>query len=308
LLIGELIYVFGYGTLFALIYQLDDLLMGGLFMGLIGDLAVKLVAGSKVEIRSMKALNWSWARMRRGLVIGLVVGVIYGFLSSISYGWINGLITMLLAWLVYGLASGLTASKDVEIRPAEVFSWSWMKMRRGLVIGLVYGSIVGLGVGVLFSNPVVGLIVGALGVLIYGIIKGVSGETLPKDAHVKPNQGIWRSVYNSIYIALITGLFTGLIVGLVTRPFLGLFYGLYFGLVMGLQHGGIAAIRHGVLRLVLWRVGFIPWNYIRFLDYTTERILMRQVGGNYIFIHRLLLEHFATINIVAEQRKVPAHK
>ena len=35
-----------------------------------------------------------------------------------------------------------------------------------------------------------------------------------------------------------------------------------------------------------------PWNYDRFLDYAADRTILRKVGG-YIFIHRLLLDHFA---------------
>lgn len=44
---------------------------------------------------------------------------------------------------------------------------------------------------------------------------------------------------------------------------------------------------------MLVRSGSIPWNYVKFLDYAAERILLRKVGGGYIFIHRMLLEHFA---------------
>jgi hypothetical protein len=301
-----LIYVTAYVPLAGLIYRLDDRLMGGPIIGLIG-LAIKLVAGSKVEIRPTKRRNWSWTKVRRGLAIGLILGAIYGFLGS-RYGAINGLIIGLLGGIVYGLVSALTASNNAEIRPVEVFGWSWVKMRRGFIIGLAYGSIIGLGMGLLLSNLVVCPIFGILCALIYGLIKGLSSETLPKNAYTKPNQGIRRSMYNSISIGLITWLFTGLIIGLATDVSYGLFYGLYFGLVMGLQYGGDAAIKHGVLRLFLWRAKFVPWNYIRFLDYTTERILLRRVGGSYIFIHRLLLEHFATVNIMPEHDKVPTHK
>lgn len=31
------------------------------------------------------------------------------------------------------------------------------------------------------------------------------------------------------------------------------------------------------------------------LDYATERILLRKVGGGYIFVHRLLMEYFASL-------------
>ena len=37
----------------------------------------------------------------------------------------------------------------------------------------------------------------------------------------------------------------------------------------------------------------MPLNYVRFLEYATERIFLRRVGGGYIFIHRLVQEHFA---------------
>jgi hypothetical protein len=39
----------------------------------------------------------------------------------------------------------------------------------------------------------------------------------------------------------------------------------------------------------------MPWNYPRFLDYAAERILLRKVGGGYIFTHRLLLDYMATL-------------
>jgi len=39
----------------------------------------------------------------------------------------------------------------------------------------------------------------------------------------------------------------------------------------------------------------MPWNYPRFLDYAAKRILLRKVGGGYMFVHRLLLEYFASL-------------
>src|SRR5205814_6953841 len=61
-----------------------------------------------------------------------------------------------------------------------------------------------------------------------------------------------------------------------------------------------------------YRAGFMPWKYPRFLDYASERILLRKVGGGYIFVHRLLLEYFAalesepTSTIKAERANLPA--
>ncbi|MEH2253717.1 hypothetical protein [Nostoc sp.] len=53
-----------------------------------------------------------------------------------------------------------------------------------------------------------------------------------------------------------------------------------------------------VKTVILSFKGNIPWNYDCFLNYATERIFLQKVGGGYIFIHRLLLEHFAQMDIV----------
>jgi hypothetical protein len=75
--------------------------------------------------------------------------------------------------------------------------------------------------------------------------------------------------------------------------FWGLRDGAILGLVAGLYCGGAAYVQHFVLRFLLWCGRSVPFNYPRFLDYATERILLRKVGGGYIFVHRLLLEYFA---------------
>jgi hypothetical protein len=65
---------------------------------------------------------------------------------------------------------------------------------------------------------------------------------------------------------------------------------------VGLAYGGYACLSHFALRVVHWRNGSIPWNYARFLDYCAERIFLRKVGGGYIFIHRMLMEYFASLD------------
>jgi hypothetical protein len=71
--------------------------------------------------------------------------------------------------------------------------------------------------------------------------------------------------------------------------------GLFVGLPVGLRFGGQACLHHYALRLVLWHNNFAPLNYIRFLDHATARIFLRKVGGGYVFVHRMLLEYFATM-------------
>ena len=64
-------------------------------------------------------------------------------------------------------------------------------------------------------------------------------------------------------------------------------------LAVGLYCGGAACLQHFVLRFLLWCAQDVPFNYARFLDYASERILLRKVGGGYVFMHSLLLDHFA---------------
>lgn len=142
-----------------------------------------------------------------------------------------------------------------------------------------------------------------------------------------PNQGIRRSAFNGLVLGLTSALLSGLsfgfspllipwlifwpifwlipwlISGLIPGPHYGLSYGLYgklagglsLGLLAGLFAGGLACLRHYVLRFLLWRNGSIPWHYVPFLDSAAERILLRKVGGGYIFLHRLLLDYFADL-------------
>ena len=80
----------------------------------------------------------------------------------------------------------------------------------------------------------------------------------------------------------------------------GLGFGLGFGLLSGLVYGGDACLSHAALRLLLWWSGALPLDCVRFVDYAAERILLRKVGGGYLFVHRLLWEHFATLPAAEE--------
>ncbi|MEO0836826.1 MAG: hypothetical protein AAFY16_12815, partial [Cyanobacteria bacterium J06642_3] len=72
---------------------------------------------------------------------------------------------------------------------------------------------------------------------------------------------------------------------------------LFFSISAATLICGKPVIQHFSLRLILWINGFIPWNYAHFLDYATHRTFLQKVGGGYIFIHRMLLEHFAQMEL-----------
>jgi hypothetical protein len=182
----------------------------------------------------------------------------------------------------------------------------------GIDIQNLYGSIYNLVLGWLALGLYVGLYV--------GLILGFKKE-LELERRTIPNQGIRRSAANAVKLLTIGGAVGGLISGLGwwiyhnhsemiwwakygTNPLDGLIYVLIVGLMVGLMssliggdNSGLVCIQHLILRLILWQRGCIPWNYARFLDYATERIFLQKVGGSYIFVHRLLLEHFASIRL-----------
>ena len=50
-------------------------------------------------------------------------------------------------------------------------------------------------------------------------------------------------------------------------------------------------------KYILYVNGLLPLNIVRFLNFATDAILLRKVGGGYIFIHRLLLEYFSNLSV-----------
>jgi hypothetical protein len=114
-----------------------------------------------------------------------------------------------------------------------------------------------------------------------------------------PNQGIFASLQNAIWITLFTipilsfGLFFILLNGKQASILSALITGIGLAIVFGFLFSGVQVLIHFILRCLLYRNGSIPWNYARFLNYSTERMLLQRVGGRYRFIHRLLQVHFA---------------
>jgi hypothetical protein len=60
--------------------------------------------------------------------------------------------------------------------------------------------------------------------------------------------------------------------------------------------------------LYIARSGSISWNYTRFLDYCADRIFLRKVGGGDIFVYRILMEYFASLDTSQFSEEAPAQK
>ena len=226
---------------------------------------------------------------------GLTVGVAYGVA-----GWLTaGVATGLGVGFVIGMTIGLFTHVG-SIASVERYHWSWSKARSHIPLILILSAL-----GSIFSSlgegSTKGIIEGLVGFFILGLAFGLTtGEV---EARTIPNQGILRSAQNACVIGGITSLISGMGVILLVGWSDGIVEGLAQGLgtmsvgaLLGaLLAGGLACIQHFVLRLLLWRAGTMPWNYARFLDYAADRLFLRKVGGGYIFVHRLLLEHFASL-------------
>lgn len=177
------------------------------------------------------------------------------------------------------------------------------------VLGLVFGvqSVDFWRTSVLSVSGIVALVTWLLTTLFGGWSSGMLDErTL-----TAPNQGIRRSVYYGLLCSVLNWLVSGGITWLVRflASFTPLtqfilpdtwlnswfFYGLPGAPVIGQLIGGWACFKHFTLRRQLRNADAMPHNDPRFLDYAAERILLRKAGGGYLFVHRLLLDYFASL-------------
>jgi len=247
-------------------------------------------------------------------LMGVLIGGIIGTLVGGTIG-VGGLIGGLLGGGLGGFAGGsprLGGGSLNHIALVETISWKWNQFWKRAIGGMIVGPLF-----VLIGGLIVGRSVGLIGVLVL-IVKLISGGLIlfglenalaggftdsVKVGKASPNQGIKLSLKNSLVVFLVTsltiglsfGLIVGLIVGLSAGVIVGLIVGLYAGLIVGLNRGGSAVIKHYVLRLILWLNGNTPFKFIKFLDQCARLILLKKVGGGYIFIHRMLLDYFADI-------------
>ncbi|WP_413165966.1 protein kinase domain-containing protein [Capilliphycus salinus ALCB114379] len=201
--------------------------------------------------------------------------------------------------------------KIYQIEPVETLKWTWKKAIIHLTIGITFGTLIlviakyinQIVLHFVNSNQFIivfpgyeslgrGIVFGMSLGIIYGLVRGFQGDVIQQKTF--PNQGIFQSAINAIIFAVIGFIFLGISASLLNWYWEGwVILGLSFGLVVG---GGEACIKHLILRVILYFNGNIPWNYAHFLNEATRRVLMQKVGGGYIFIHRLLLEHLAQKN------------
>ena len=258
----------------------------------------------------LESLDFEWlptpAKLGQAVVgltvsIALIFGVSCGLISGEIDGFLGGMIGMLTGGVILGLFdAGLQPVKKTGFRWTEVSSRK-SALRYGLFFGLLFALVFGLSFG-LFFGLVFGLTVG----LIVGLLRLFTAEAIP-ETRSAVNEGTHSSIQIASMSLLITGLIFvpsfewvyglgfRLMYGLRVGPVKVLNFGLIFGLSVTLIFGGMFVLKHFVLRLLLWKSGSAPLHFVAFLAQAKDLLFLRQVGGGYIFVHRLLREYFASL-------------
>jgi hypothetical protein len=231
------------------------------------------------DIQTVGRLAWSWQQAGRAILRGTLIG------ASVS---------VLVGFVI------LSILKMVTWDDGRVLSSNWtVKDSHKLLLIMAVGSVTGT----------------VLATLLGGLIRVVTQAT------TRANEGIRLSWYNATRAGASVGLTLGLmqwmaitLIGEPTRGWVsqieenypwagrwmgmlicGAISGVFLGLLVALLYGYFEIIQHYTLRLLLWQRGYAPRRLVRFLDHASDLIFLQKVGGGYIFIHRLLLEHFAAM-------------
>jgi hypothetical protein len=268
-----------------------------------------------------------------GLIDGVLIGRWNGVTNLLEPGSSQLVPAMLGIGLISavgtGMGAGFTywlAGAPGIVTLAETVRWSWSRVQKRLAlvlgVGLSCGLILGLVWGLVGGNQWLGLIDGLAVDLVAGLMLGLVLGLVSDEIETKqvPNQGIRRSARTASRVGCVVWLVAGVSIGLAvaltsiiiigpeafesTQQLLDVIWSvtnwgiwaLSLGWGAGVLYGGLACLRHLLLRFMLWRSGGMPWKYAHFLDYAAERIFLYKVGGGYIFVHRLLLEYFAALD------------
>jgi hypothetical protein len=304
---------------------LVGLMAGGIF-GLATGVSAGLVFGLNFGMVSCVTFGIAWSligwltferacKWRGTAAVATASGIAFGVGGWMALGGWAALAFGLVGVLASGLAFGIGCKQMDNINSlgtpervvlVEALKLSWIKTPRSLLLWILFGLVVGLGIGIpvwLAAGPSYGWVYGIATALVYVITFGIAGGITSEEIETKPipNQGIWHSRRNSRRIGSAFGLSLAFIFGLLFGFTYGPLSGLAGSITVGLAgwmvgwflFGGLTYTQHLFLRLLLTNKNCMPWNYVEFLDYASENVFLRKVGGGYMFVHRILLDYFA---------------
>jgi eukaryotic-like serine/threonine-protein kinase len=253
-------------------------------------------------------------------------------LSARLLSWpLEFILRLVIVWPLQWTLQRIGRTLEDDIQPVEQISWSWMNFLKGLAfltikppkrnfIPLLNRSLFFLiwaGRILWFALLAVFLIAAifdhdgraqdisfifllAVPNFFCAFFSAIRGNTL--DLKTAPNLGILLSGRNAlitISINVVLALGIKLALSRIPREISGQVLIstaiILAGTVAWGRLGGLDYLAHYCLRFVLRRCGYIPRDYVRFLNYAaTELGFLQKVGGGYVFMHRYLLEYFAS--------------
>lgn len=267
---------------------------------------------------AMFASNYLWKTLLGTAVVGI------GFTMSIFTGMLLSNIAVPLSlFLSVGVGCGVAVVHRIgtmqmkkmgfnggSFVTLEAMKWSlhnlnWFTVIGGFVAGCVAIVVTHFALSpgsTNIANLIVATLVGGSFMLLYiAYLDGLSFEEIQQ--RTMPNQGIRRSLFIANQFALLNSIANILffiialssVIPLILSMSIGSISLALFAVGGWTLYGGLPVVQHISMRLVLYWKGHIPWNYSKFLDACVNRILLRRVGGGYIFMHRSLLEFFASL-------------
>jgi hypothetical protein len=203
------------------------------------------------------------AELLRALRTGLIVGGLLGLIIGLTFG--------TSAAVIYNL----TERKDVAGPMALVF------------VGILWGTCI------TFVTLFLGAFLGAGLATVNAFLQRGRIER-----RLRPNQGISNSLKSAVSVLLLAVvpliLLTGIDYILSGRVARVVIVASWILPAVLLYFGGLAFIQHYCLRFMLILNKVLPGRVVSIYDDMGDRILLRLVGGGWVFIHRALLEYFSS--------------
>lgn len=215
----------------------------------------------------------------------LLIGIFRSPFIALAISLFTGVSFALTTFTIHGY------SYRSDIRTVEILRWSWRGAIAGLGVGLIISVLFELiEYQIVGPNQILGTPINIS--LLCILLGGLRGNRLTT-THT-PRQGILLSRRS----ALAAGALFAIILSLSTTMTYGY---AHFGALAGILAAWVAATLYGAGSVVnhywllfwLMRLKKIPKQYTTFLDEAANRVLLNKVGGGYMFIHRLLQEHFS---------------
>lgn len=251
-------------------------IISGLMFGLVGGLAGMIYDNRIVE-----------------LIVGLMIGPIVGLIVKPT--------AKSIIMFIKDVFEALLRNYRIHLRGIDHvgnLTLEDMVITDTLVLGLIGGVVaklvnkpVGGAVGALFAGLLITIISGLL--WRFRIHQEATSYLQLEQVPIRETE-VPRQRFNAYYFGrtmLISGIIGGVVGALIDETIGGIVGGLLW--IYAIYP--IFTIRQFILRVILYRNNNIPWNYARFFDYCVERNLLHKTGSIYIFIHRLLQEHFASL-------------